>query len=112
MGMAEVKDYYSGDLAAALDQELAWMLRQINANVSPFAGVVLSTEASAGFVEGAVDAVNDPFSSLAQDSVPNIVLDPVASVSADDQGGPDGFAVNYSPMPLLTGNLLINLFTL
>jgi hypothetical protein len=110
--MAEVKDYYSGDLASALDQELAWMLGQINANVSPFAGAVLSTETTAVFVEGAVDAVKDPFSSLAQDSVPNIVLDPVAGVSADDQSGPDGFSVNYSPMPLLTGNLLINLFTL
>ena len=110
--MAEVKDYYSGDLAAALNQELAWMLGQINANVSPVAGVVLSTETSAAFAEGAVDAVKDPFSSLAQDSVPNIVLDPVAGVSADDQGGPDGFPVNNSPTLLLTGNLLINLFTL
>ena len=35
-----------------------------------------------------------------------------AGVSADDQVGPDGFPINYSPTPLLSGNLLINLFTL
>ncbi len=110
--MAEVRDYYSGDLAAALDQQLDWILGRINANVSPFAGAVLATETDAAFVEGAVDAVKDPFSSLAQDSVPNIVLDPVAGVSPDDQAGPDGFPVNYSPTPLLSGSLLINLFTL
>jgi len=110
--MAEVKDYYSGDLGAALNQQLAWMLGRINANVSPFAGVVLATETSAAFVEGAVDSVNDPFSSLAQDIVPNIVLDPIAGVSADGQAGLDGFPVNYSPTPLLSGNLLVNLFTL
>ncbi|HKT11745.1 MAG TPA: hypothetical protein VJW77_07955 [Terriglobia bacterium] len=110
--MAEVKDYYSGDLAAALAQQLDWLQGRINANVSPFAGVVLSTESAAAFVEGAVDAVNNPFSSLAQDSLPNIVLDPIAGVSADDQAGPDGFPLNYSPAPLLSGSLLINLFTL
>ncbi|HET7101274.1 MAG TPA: hypothetical protein VFJ52_09005, partial [Terriglobia bacterium] len=110
--MAEVKDYYSGDLAAALDQELAWVLGRINANVSPFAGVALSTGTNAAFVEGAVDAVVGPLSSLAQDSVANIVLDPIAGVSVDDQAGPDGFPVNYSPIPLLTGSLLVNLFTL
>jgi hypothetical protein len=110
--MAEVRDFYSGDLAGALAQELAWMQGQIKANVSPFAGAVLATETSAAFVEGAVDSVADSFSSLAQDSWPNIVLDPVAGVSPDDQTGPDGFPVNYSPTPLLSGNLLINLFTL
>jgi hypothetical protein len=112
MGMAEVSDYYSGDLAEALGQELAWIQGRINANVSPFAGVAVTTETSAPFVEGAVDSVKNPFSSLAQDSVPNIVLDPVAGVTADDQAGPDGFPINYSSTPLLSGNLLINLFTL
>jgi hypothetical protein len=110
--MAEIKDFYSGDLAGVLDQQLAWMLGRISPNVSPFAGVALLTQTTAPFVEGAMDAVKDPFSSLAQDSVPNIVLDPIAGVSADDQAGPDGFPVNYSSIPLLSGNLLVNLFTL
>ncbi|TAM79187.1 MAG: hypothetical protein EPN47_19455 [Acidobacteria bacterium] len=110
--MAEVSDYYSGDLAAALSGELAWIEGQINANVSPFAGIALTTETSAPFVEGAVDAVKNSFSSLAQTSVPNIVLDPIAGLTSDGQAGPDGFPVNYSPIPLLSGNLLINLFTL
>jgi hypothetical protein len=110
--MAEVKDFYSGDLAGVLSQELAWMRGRINSNVSPFTGGALATETSAPFVEGALDSVTDSFSTLAQDPWPNIVLDPVAGVSADDQAGPDGFPVNYSSTPLLSGNLLINLFTL
>ncbi|HEV2246977.1 MAG TPA: hypothetical protein VGW37_10040, partial [Terriglobia bacterium] len=69
-------------------------------------------ETSAPFVEGAVIAVRDSFSSLAQDSVANIVLDPIAGLSPDDQAGPDGFPINYSSIPLLSGSLLINLFTL
>ena len=110
--MAEVSDFYSGDLAGTLDQELAWMLGQLNANVSPFKGVALSTLTGAPFVEGAVDTVTGSFSDLAADSWPNIVLDPIAGVTPDDQAGPDGFPINYSSTPLLSGNLLINLFTL
>src|SRR5579884_576815 len=110
--MSEVSDFYPGDLAAALNSELAWMLAQAGDNVSPFSGVVLATETTAPFVEGAVDAANGGFSTLAQDVVPNIVLDPVACVTPDDQGGPDGFPVNYSSTPLASGNLLVNLFTL
>jgi len=110
--MTEVSDYYSGDLASALSQQLAWIQGRINANVSPFAGAALTTETSAPFVEGAVIAVRDSFSSLAQDSVPNVVLDPIAGLSPDDQAGPDGFPINYSSTPLLSGSLLINLFTL
>lgn len=110
--MAEIRDYYSGDLAAALSQQLAWIQSQINANVSPFTGAALTTGTSAPFVEGAVIAIRDSFSGLAQDSVPNIVLDPIAGLSPDGQAGPDGFPVNYSPTPLLSGSLLINLFTL
>ncbi|HEX5410470.1 MAG TPA: hypothetical protein VFZ27_01260 [Terriglobia bacterium] len=110
--MAAVGDYYSGDLAGALGHHLAWIQSQINANVSPFAGAALTTETSAPFVEGAVIAVRGSFSSLTQDSLPNIVLDPIAGVSPDDQAGPDGFPVNYSATPLLSGSLLINIFTL
>src|SRR5579875_2127305 len=110
--MSEVSDFYPGDLAAALNSELAWMLAQAGDNVSPFSGVVLATETTAPFVEGAVEAANGGFAALAQDVVPNIVLDPVAGVTPDDQGGPDGFPVNYSSTPLASGNLLVNLFTL
>src|SRR5579884_3739167 len=110
--MAEVSDFYPGDLARALNSELAWMLAQTGGNVSPFSGVVLATETTAPFVEGAVEAANGGFAALAQDVVPNIVLDPVAGVTPDDQGGPDGFPVNYSSTPLASGNLLVNLFTL
>ena len=110
--MAEIRDFYSGDLAGVLAQELAWMQGRIGANVSPFAGVALATETTAAFVEGAVDSVTDSFSGLAQDSWPNIVLDPVAGATADEQVGPDGFPINYSSTPLVSSNLLINLFTL
>ncbi len=110
--MAAVGDYYSGDLAGTLAQEFAWILGQMNANVSPFEGVALSTPAEGLFVEGAVGPVQGTFTDLAQDPWPNIVLDPIAGVSPDDQAGPDGFPINYSPTPLLSGNLLINLFTL
>lgn len=110
--MSEASDFYSGNLADTLSQELGWILAQMNANVSQFVGVALSTPTSTPFVEGGVDAVKGTFSDLAQDPWPNIVLDPVAGVSADDQAGPDGFPINYSSIPLLSGNLLINLYTL
>ncbi|MEJ2010128.1 MAG: hypothetical protein P8Z30_18565, partial [Acidobacteriota bacterium] len=110
--MAEVSDFYAGDLAGTLDNELQWMLGQMNANVSPFTGVALTTVTDAPFVEGAVDTVSGSFSDLNQDACPNIVLDPIAGVTPDGQAGPDGFPINYSPTPLLSGNLLINLFTL
>ena len=110
--MAEVNEFYSGDLAGTLDRELVWMLGQLNANVSPFKGVALSTLTGAPFVEGAVDTVNGSFTGLAQVSWSNIVLDPIAGVTPDNQAGPDGFPINYSSTPLLSGNLLINLFTL
>jgi hypothetical protein len=110
--MAEVSDFYPGDLAAVLNRELAWMLAQTGTNVSPFSGAVLTTQTTARFVEGAVDAANGGFAALAQDVVPNIVLDPAAGVAADDQAGPDGFPINYSATPLASGNLLVNLFTL
>ncbi len=109
--MSEVSDFYAGDLAGTLGQELAWMLGQMNANVSPFTGVALATRGGASFIEGAVDMVTGSFDSLAQDSWPNIVLDPIAGVAADDQAGPDGFPINHSSAPLLSGNLLINLIT-
>lgn len=110
--MAEVSDFFSGNLAGTLDSELAWMLGQMNANVSPFNGVALTTVTDAPFVEGAVDTVNSSFSDLVQESCPNIVLDPIAGVNPDNQAGPDGFPINYSSTPLLSGNLFINLFTL
>lgn len=110
--MIDASELYSGDLPGTLKQEIDWMLSRMNSNVSPFTGVALTTPSGSVFVEGAVDPVNGTFDDFAQDSSPNIVLDPIAGVSTDDQAGPDGFPVNYSPAPLLSGNLLVNLFTL
>jgi len=107
-----VKDYYPGDLASALDGALAWMLSRLNANVSPFAGNAVATPTNPAFVEGAVNLTLEAYSTLAQEKWPNIVLDPIAGVELDTQAGPDGFPINYSSTPLLSGNLLVNVLPL
>ena len=110
--MAEVKEYYPGDLASALDAALAWMLARLNANVSPFAGNAVATPTDPAFVEGAINAIEGTYAALAQEKCPNIVLDPVAGVELDTQAGPDGFPINYCATPLLAGNLLVNVLPL
>ena len=106
--MAEVKDYYAGDLAGALDRAMTWMVSRHNVNVSPFTGSALETPTDPAFIEGAIDTTLESFATLAQDPWPNIVFDPVAGLALDDQAGPDGFPINYSSTPLVSGNLLVN----
>ena len=110
--MAEVKDYYTGDLPGALDRAMDWMVSRQNVNVSPFSGNALETPTDPTFIEGAIDATLASFARLAQDPWPNIVFDPVAGVALDDQAGPDGFPINYSSTPLVSGNLLVNVLPL
>ncbi|MBZ5546205.1 MAG: hypothetical protein LAO07_21480, partial [Acidobacteriia bacterium] len=110
--MANVKDFYPGDLAGALDRAMTWMLSRQNVNVSPFTGNALETPTGPAFIEGAIDTTLESFATLAQDSWPNIVFDPVAGLALDDQAGPDGFPINYSATPLVSGNLLVNVLSL
>ena len=105
--MAEVSKFYSGDLAAALDRALTWMLSRLNANTSPFAGKITATLSDPALAEGGLVNTTGRFTAKAQERWPNIVLDPIFGVGVDDQPGPDGFPINYSPTPLLSGNLLI-----
>ena len=110
--MAEVYNYYPGDLSAALDRAMTWMLSRQNANVSPFAGNAVATPTTPAFIEGAMDPASGTLSSFVQIPWPNIVLDPVFGISTDAQPGPDGFPINYSGTPLLSGNLLVNVLPL
>jgi hypothetical protein len=110
--MAEVFNYYPGDLATALDRAMTWMLSRQNANVSPFVGNAVTTPTSPAFIEGAMDPASGTFAPLNQVAFPNIVIDPVFGISADTQAGPDGFPINYSATPLLSGNLLVNVLAL
>jgi len=106
--MAEVRDYFPGNLDATLDGVLSWLVERMNANVSPFAGNAVQTQTSASFIEGAIDALSVSYANLAQVQVPNLVLYPLATVPIDNASGPDGFPVNYSPTPLLSGTLFVN----
>ena len=106
--MAEIADFYPGDLPGALDRAMTWLLSRLNANVSLFAGNALATPTNPAFLEGSVALTSGRFDTFAQDVVPCIVLDPLFGIPADDQAGPDGFPVNYSPTPLLSGNLMVN----
>ena len=108
----EVYNYYPGDLSTALDRAMTWMLSRLNSNVSSFAGNALTTPTSPSFVEGAMDSVSGSLPTLAQVAWPNIVLDPLFGISPDAQPGPDGFPINYSVTPLLSGNLLTNVLGL
>ncbi|HEV2349010.1 MAG TPA: hypothetical protein VG028_04090 [Terriglobia bacterium] len=110
--MAEVYNYYPGDLATALDRAMTWMLSRQNANVSPFVGNAVATPTSPAFIEGAMDPASGTLDALNQVPWPNIVLDPVFGIAADLQAGPDGFPINYSATPLLSGNLLVNVLAL
>lgn len=106
--MAEVKHFYPGDLAGALDRALGWMLSRQNVNVGPFAGNAVPTPTDPAFIQGGLVSLNDPFSDLAADPWPNIALDPISGFPLDTQAGPDGFPINYSPSLLVSGNLLVN----
>lgn len=110
--MPEVSQYYPGDLASALDRAMTWMLSRLNANVSPFVGNAVTTPTTPAFIEGAMDPANGTLSNLIQAPWPNIVLDPIAGVAPDAQPGPDGFPINYSAIPLLSGNLIVNVLPL
>jgi hypothetical protein len=103
-----VKDFWQGDLTGALERAMSWMLSRLNANVSPFAGEAVSTPTTPALIQGAMRSAQGTLADLAQESWPNIVLDPLAGVPLDDQSGPDGFPINYSPTPLPSGNLLVN----
>jgi hypothetical protein len=106
--MAEVSDYFPGNLEAALDAALGWIVERVNANVSSFTGNAVQTQTSAAFIEGAIDALSVSYADLVQVQVPNIVLYPLATVAIDNASGPDGFPVNYSATPLLSGTLFVN----
>jgi len=106
--MTDVSNYFPGNLDATLDGALGWLVQQMNANVSPFTGNAVQTPTSAAFVEGAIDALAVSYSNLTRIQVPNVVLDPLATVPIDNTNGPDGFPVNYSPAPLVSGTLLVN----
>jgi len=93
--MAEVSKFYSGDLAAALDRALTWMLSRLNANTSPFAGKITATLSDPALAEGGLVNTTGRFTAKAQERWPNIVLDPIFGVGVDDQPGPDGFPINY-----------------
>jgi hypothetical protein len=110
--MAEVFNYFPGDLATALDRAMTWMLSRQNANVSPFVGNAVATPTSPELIEGAINPASGTLDSLNQVPFPNIVLDPVFGISLDAQAGPDGFPINYSATPLLSGNLLVNVLAL
>ena len=110
--MAKVSDYYPGDLAGALDRAMTWLLSRQNINVSPFVGVAVPTPSSPSLVEGAMNLANGPGLNLVQVPFPNIVLDPIFGAALDDQRGPDGFPINYSPTPLLSGSLIVNVLAL
>lgn len=110
--MAEVKDYYAGDLTGALDRAMSWMLSRMNANVSPFAGNVVATPTAPALIEGSLQPTQGTFAGFSQEPWPNIVFDPMTGVAPDDQTGPDGFPINYSSTPLPSGNLVVNVLPL
>ena len=83
--MAEISNFFSGDLANALDQAMEWMLARLNANVSPFAGNAVFTPTDPALVEGAVTTTNAQYSNFAQEPWPNIVLDPIFGLPPDEQ---------------------------
>ena len=110
--MAEVSKFYSGDLAADLDRTLTWTLSRLNANTSSFAGKIVATLSNPTLAEGGLIDTTGRFTDKAQERWPNIVLDPLFGMGVDDQPGIDGFPINYSPTPLLSGNLLIGVLPL
>jgi hypothetical protein len=110
--MIKVSDFYPGDLAPTLERAMDWILARQNADVSLFAGNAIFTLSDPPLVEGSLRITQGTYSQLAQEQQPSIVLDPVYGIPLDDQTGPDGFSINYSSTPLLSGNLLVNVLSL
>src|SRR5512143_1167602 len=101
--MAEISNYFPGDLSAALDESMQWLLSRMNADVSPFKGSVVPTASNPALAQGAVDCAEGTYAALAQEPIAGIVIDPIAGILPDDVPGPDGFPINYSPAALLSG---------
>lgn len=97
------------NLPAALNRTLGWILSRLNANVSSFEGNAVEAQNDSLFIEGAMDAALGSLDDLPQVAQPNIVLDPLGLSDLDRTSGPDGFPINFSPQPVLGGNLLVNL---
>jgi hypothetical protein len=110
--MPEVSKYFPGDLSAALDKALQWLLTRQNADVSPFKANAVLTPTTPSLVEGGISCVEGTFAQLAQDSFPSIVFDPLMGITPDASEGPDGFPINYSSSPLVTGNLALSVLPL
>ena len=107
--MASVKDYYPGDFWGDVKQSLTWLYSRQNAAIGGWQGAALATPTAPQLAECGIVAGADLFS-MDQTLMENIVIDPPAGVLPDTSPGPDGFPINFSPVGLPTGNILLNMF--
>ncbi len=107
--MAQVSQYYPGSFWGDVGQSLAWIFGQQAASVSGWQANALATPSGGQLAECGI--VSAPLlSGFAQSAVENIVINPPVGVLPDASPGPDGFPVNFSPIGLPTGNILLNTF--
>ncbi len=107
--MAQVRDYYPGDFWNDIKQTLAWIYGRQNAPIGNWLGNAVGTPTTNAFAECGIVSVSD-FSTFAQTVVENIVIDPPVGVLPDQALGPDSFPINFSPIGLPQGNILLNVF--
>jgi hypothetical protein len=104
--MPSVAQYYPGDFWADTRQSLEWILARQGAAVSPWQANAVST---AAFAECGLASTAD-LSRFPCLPIENLVIDPPPGVLPDPSPGPDGFPINFSPLGLPGGNLLLNTF--
>ncbi len=114
--MAQVSDYYPGDFWSDVKQTLAWLYARQNAPVTGWQGNAVATQITTAynkkFAQCGIVSTPDlaAITSTAQSQIENIVIDPPVGITPDNSIGPDGFPINFSPLGLPQGNILLNTF--
>jgi hypothetical protein len=127
--MASVQQYYPNSFFADQQAALQWLLSRQQAQNSDWEAAVLetgfpgTTEPGAPYVPSLpaliecaiVDlvyakALSSTYFDL--ETVENLIMAPPPGQALDNQGGPDGFPVNYSPTPTGLGNMFMPVYPL
>lgn len=115
--MPSVQNYYPGDFYSDMQQTLSWLLSRQSGQSGNWQGNVSPTEFPVSSAPGAPLVATIPalaecgllsfeaLSDFNQTAFENITMVPPAGQPFDTTTGPDGFPVNYSPVPLPTGSL-------
>ncbi len=118
--MAQVSDYYPGDFWGDVKQTLAWLYARQNGPIQGWQGNAVATQITTAYnkkfaqcgIASTPPLLPSPTGAgtFGVGAIENIVIDPPVGVLVDSTVGPDGFPINFSPLGLPQGNILLNTF--